>query len=206
MKNTYIVIGVVVIVAILAFVLGSKKTVAPTTNNTNGDTYSVSDGTYKIDTTKSSIKWSGEYNKSSEDGSMAFSSGSLMVAAGAPSDLSYDIDLNSITDSSGNTVFVNYLKATTALNVDAYPDATFKINKIIANPTTGTSTGKYIIDGWLTIKNVTNDISFPATVSQNGNVVTLDSYFALNLKDWGVNAENLVGNSLVLEMHIEASR
>lgn len=195
------------VAVIIAFFLGNKKAVLPATQDTGNSTFVLSDGTYKVDPSVSTIKWSGEYSTgSTEDGVVSLSSGTVSVVSGMPSTGNFQIDLDSITDSSGNTVFLNYLKAKDALAVDDYPMATFKINKVLPNPVSGTTTGKYIIDGLLTVKDKTDAISLPATITTTGNTLKADSYVAINLLDWGVKSTPLVGNSVIIEMHIEASK
>ncbi len=208
MKNSYIVIAVIVVVAILAFIFGTRKEEfsEPTETGVVNGSAILSDGAYKIDTTKSIIKWSGEYSSGAvEEGSVSLSEGGFMVASGEPFMGTFEIDVVSL-EANSNLVLQNYLKGTEFLNVDEYPTATFAINKVLPNPVSGTTTGKYIIDGKLTIKEKTASVSFPATFSQNGNVITAESMFAVNRKEWGLDANKEIKDAIIINLYIEASK
>jgi hypothetical protein len=43
-------------------------------------------------------------------------------------------------------------------------------------------------------------------VTEAGKTIKANSYFALNLKDWGINSTSLIGNSVILEFNIEATK
>ena len=67
-------------------------------------------------------------------------------------------------------------------NVTAYPFSTFQITEV------ATVEGKTMVSGNLTIKDKTHNISFPATISMEGNVLKLTSEtFTIDRTQWGVN-------------------
>ena len=93
------------------------------------------------------------------------------------------------------------------LDVDNYPVAKFSITRVLPNPVVGTTTGKYIVDGRLTIKNVEQPISFPITVKQVGNRIIGESSFALNKTLWGVTiGDKAIKDAVFVELYIEAVR
>lgn len=207
MKNTYIVIGAVVVIAIVAFMFGNKKDkVVDMTPDTTASTVQLSDGTYTVNVEKSTIKWTGEYKSgASQEGLIALKEGSFMVASGEPFMGTFTFDVESLKAES-NLVLENYLKGKEILDIDAYPTALFAISKVLPNPASGTTTGKYIIDGKLTVKGKTSSISFPATFSQNGKTIVADSSFALNRTEWGIDANKEIRNAVMIELHIEATK
>jgi polyisoprenoid-binding protein YceI len=209
MKNTYIIIGLVIVVAILAFVFGKKgSVVTPVTSDTDNavTTVTLSDGTYTLDTEKSTLTIQTEYtNGATEEGTVMFTEGSVMVASGEPFVGTFALDATSL-EVPGNLVLGNYLKGKEFLDVDTYPTATFAVNKIIPTPGSATTTGRYIVDGKLTIKDKTTSVSFPATFSQTGRRITADSSFAVNRAEWDLNGNKELKNPVLVELHIEASK
>ena len=206
MKNTYIIIGAVVIVAIIAFFVGSRdQVVSPVIINEEESTSMLSGGTYSVDLEKSYINWSGDYtNGSSQSGKVYLSSGSLSVANTEPSSGNFEIDIQSIK-SEDNIVLDNYLKMPDFLDADNYPVAKFSITRILPNPVVGTTTGKYIVDGRLTIKNIEKPISFPIEVKQVGNRIIGHSSFALNRAEWEIKSgDKAIKNAFSVELYIEA--
>jgi polyisoprenoid-binding protein YceI len=88
---------------------------------------------------------------------------------------SFDIDLNTITDAdltdqAQNEKLISVLKSETFFNADKFPKANFVISSA-----TKTSGNQYDIKGKLTIKGITNDVSFPATVAVNGKKLTANA-------------------------------
>lgn len=171
-----------------------------------GTSTSLTDGTYNLDIQKSSVKITGEYVKGpTEEATISFDSGSVMVASGQPFTGTFDVDLTTLTADS-NLVFENYIKGRELLNVDENPTAVFIIRSVISAPNVATTTGKYIIEGKLTVKGVTNALSFPVTMSQDGRRIYADSSFAINRAEWGLDANTELRNAVLVDVHIEATR
>jgi len=203
MKNTYIIITVVLVAAVLAFFFGSNESNAPVVVEEEGGAL-FNESNYSVDTSASSIKWTIEYSTgASEEGTVDLSSGSLVVAEGEPFAGEFLVDMASLHPDS-NLVLENFLKAESVLDVDTYPTAKFVISKVLPNPVSGTSTGKYILDGKLTVKRKENPISFPVTFSkENGNLVAI-STFALNKSEWGIDNKE-IKNAVIVELNIRLS-
>jgi polyisoprenoid-binding protein YceI len=211
MKNTYIVISVVIVVAVLAFVFGSKKPAIVKVDDvalSPGVDTALTDGSYNIDASKSYIRWSADYtNGAMEEGEILPTTGFVAVVSGSPALGEFNIDMSTIKPDS-NIVLENYMKAEGVLNIDRYPYSRFTVTRVLPNPTVSTTTGKYIVDGRLTIKDVTQAISFPITVSENGTRLTADSAFAINMAEWGVKSPVGVNLKEIIsvKLHIEAVR
>ena len=85
--------------------------------------------------------------------------------------MSLHIDIRSITDADlidkySNDKLVTTLKGETFFNSVKYPDAAF-VSTAVAHA----SGSKYIVKGKLTIKGITNEVSFPATIIINKNKI-----------------------------------
>lgn len=145
---------------------------------------------YAIDTDASSLKWEGaKITNTAHHGTVKISEGSLSFDEGALVAGNFVIDLNTIVcedldEASGKLKLEGHLKSGDFFMVDKYPTAKFEITGAEAiNKGNGAT---HRISGNLTIKDVTNGISFPAVVTVDQNGVTATARFEINRNDWGV--------------------
>ncbi|MGI9068048.1 MAG: YceI family protein [Pyrinomonadaceae bacterium] len=66
----------------------------------------------------------------------------------------------------------------------------------------------HTVTGNLQLHGVTKSITFPATIVVSPGVMTVDSTFSVNRKDFGINyagaADNLIRDEVVLTLHVRA--
>jgi polyisoprenoid-binding protein YceI len=105
-------------------------------------------------------------------------------------------------------VLENLIKAPNFLDVEKYPTAKLVINKVLPNPVVGTSTGKYIVDAKLTVKDVTEFVSFPITLTEEEGRLVGHSSFAINKALWGIKSPDNkpVKDAVSIDLHVEAVR
>lgn len=130
--------------------------------------------TLPVDTQKSSLVWTGKKIGGEHTGKISLTSGTLQVDGNKLVGGTFEIDMNSITntdltDADYNTKLVGHLKSDDFFGVEKHPKARFKVTK--ATPIAGAKAGanNYQINGALTIKGKTENISFPAAVNMNEN-------------------------------------
>jgi len=139
--------------------------------NTQVITRPVKSQSYKIDTHSSKISWLAKKVTGTHNGALAISYGKLNVQNDLAIDVSLHIDIRSITDADltdkdSNDKLVSTLKGETFFNSAKYPDAAFVSTSVVhANGS------QYSIKGKLTIKGITNEVSFPATIIINKNKI-----------------------------------
>jgi polyisoprenoid-binding protein YceI len=124
--------------------------------------------TFKVDKETSKLTWTAQKATGDHNGEVKVSNGSFAVENNVLKGGSFDIDLNTITDAditeqASNDKLVSTLKSETFFNTEKFPKASFVISSATKN--TG---NQYDVKGKLTIKGITNDVSFPATVVVNG--------------------------------------
>lgn len=160
---------------------------------------------YAIRPENSRIEFVGSKVTGSHNGSFKKFSGTIDFA-GQPekSQVSIMIDTESIeTDTADLT---KHLKTADFFDVAKYPQATFESTEIKPGGTGGTHT----VTGNLQMHGVTKSITFPATISVSPSVITVDSSFAINRKDFGINyagaANNLIRDEVVLTLHVRATK
>lgn len=103
-------------------------------------------------------------------GNIGLKSGEMLLNGNKVSGGTFVIDMNTITcsdikDEAYNGKFVGHLKADDFFGVEKHPTATFKITNVkpIANAAAGKPNNT--VTGELTIKGITKQISFPATIT-----------------------------------------
>lgn len=130
---------------------------------------------YKADTESSLINWKGFKPTGEHYGTVKVKSGSFtiqnkkIVAGEFEIDMNSIIDLDMAADSEYNAKLVGHLKSDDFFGVEKYPVAIFKVTSTEAK---GDQT---LIKGDLTIKEKTHPVSFLATISMDGNQLTLKS-------------------------------
>lgn len=135
-----------------------------------------------VDTSKSTLKWTGKKVTGEHYGTVKIKSGSLDLDKGQGS---FVIDMNSIDceDLSGEwkQKLEGHLKSPDFFNVAKYPESKFKLTKVKKE-----SGDKYTFTGDLTVKDITKPISFPVTVAKKGDMTTVAGKFTIDRLKWDI--------------------
>ncbi|MBO0949013.1 YceI family protein [Fibrella forsythiae] len=128
--------------------------------------------TYKIDAAKSTLSWNGKKVTGEHSGNIKVQDGAFVVDGSKVTGGQFTFDMNSITctdltDKGYNDKFIGHMKSEDFFNTAKFPTSTFKITKV--TPKGGEL---YDITGNMTIKGITNAVTFPATVKVAGNQIT----------------------------------
>jgi polyisoprenoid-binding protein YceI len=191
MKNTYIMVALVIIIAVAAFFVGNDRAEAPVALNEGELNPILGDGSYKLDIVASKIGWKGEFvTGASERGTIEFKSGSATIAGGVISEAHFVIDMNSVVDVEGKEMLETHLKGADFFDVNAYPEASFvlrKIEPISVYNEAATDLSRYVVSGDLTIRGITQPISFTADINSASNdLIFANASFAINRADWEI--------------------
>ena len=130
---------------------------------------------FKVDNENSKLTWAAKKATGDHNGEVKISNGNFSVENNNLKGGSFEIDLNTITDAdltdqASNDKLVSTLKSETFFNTGKFPKASFVISSA-----TKTSGNQYDVKGKLTIKGITNDVSFPATIAVNGKKLTANA-------------------------------
>lgn len=152
--------------------------------------------TYTVDKENSKIEWTGTKPTGKHSGTINLADGSISVKGNVLDSGKFTIDMNTISVSDlkagdGKEDLEAHLKGTGTgteadfdhfFNVKKYPQSSFEITKAV------TENGKTSVEGNLTMKGITKNVTFPAKVTVDGNTVTLVSdTFSINRTLWNVN-------------------
>lgn len=119
--------------------------------------------TYTVDLSKSSITWSGKKFAGSHTGTVDLTSGTLAFNGKKLVEGGFVANMTTIKDADKNGGLEKHLKSEDFFGVEKFPAANFVIKKVEGNGANVNVTGD------LTIKGVTNSITFPATLVWNAD-------------------------------------
>ncbi|MBC7916057.1 MAG: YceI family protein [Pyrinomonadaceae bacterium] len=126
--------------------------------------------TFKLDTKSSSLEWVAGKVGGSHKGVIKLSSGNLVLENKKLQGGEFVTDMTTIviTDLKGssNLSLLKHLKGEDFFSVEKHPSSNFKITSV-----TPAGTDRVNITGTLTIKGITNAISFPASVKTQKNTL-----------------------------------
>lgn len=144
---------------------------------------------YKIETDKSKVNWVGKKVTGQHNGTVSLESSEIVVEGNDVVHAGIRMDMNSIvcedlTDPQWNKKLVDHLKSDDFFSVDKFPQATFVTTGFDVN---ADGNGEnYLVTGDLTIKGITNEITFPVNVETNGSLLTANGTAKLDRTKWDV--------------------
>ncbi len=178
MLNKYSILKSLALLLFFAFIItGCGKTENNSTEkNSNKNVKTEVKGTaYKISTTESVIDWTGRKVTGAHYGTVNLANGELFIDNGRLTGGSFEADMNSlkvldITDAEMNGKLTGHLKSDDFFSVEKSPNARLEITGV--KPGAG---DKYEVTANLTIKGITNPITFPANITLSGNKVIAEA-------------------------------
>lgn len=167
-------------------------------------TKTPADETYEVNVNNSTIAWEGfegiKLLASEHNGTINLSAGKLFVKDEKVVGGKFNIDMNSIivldipANNSKNAKLTNHLKDPDFFDTPKFPEANFEIISIEA-----ANTDSSIVNGNLTIKGISKNISFAALIVKDANTIKANAKFYINRKDWGINyrSEDSLGDKMI---------
>lgn len=103
----------------------------------------------------------------------------------------FELDMNTITitdrqDTSSDNGLVSHLKDPDFFDVKKYPRSTFQLIKAIK--VSGDSS--FYITGELTLRAITQEINFPATIVRNGDDIVATASLTIDRTKWGITYQS----------------
>jgi polyisoprenoid-binding protein YceI len=146
--------------------------------------------TLTIDTDQSAVLWTGSKATGQHNGIIPGVSGSFMLDANNNvTGGSFEIEMSTLEDKDlspedGKEKLEGHLKSEDFFHVEKHPTAKFEITEVKAVEAEGYN---HMISGNLTMKDSTNNISFPAMVNMKDGMITASTpQFTINRTKWGV--------------------
>lgn len=142
---------------------------------------------FEIDTKSSKVSWNAKKVTGEHSGYISVGKGNVMVEGNKVVGAQVNMDLNTIVctdikDESTNQKFIGHLKSDDFFSVAKFPNANFEVTSM--KP--GNVSGEYNVKGKMTIKGITNEISFPAKVSLANGLVKAVGTAKLDRTKWDI--------------------
>jgi len=203
----YLTLSLIIILVLGAgWLLFAKQTTLKTNqqtnmNSTNNDQTKINavknpvtgDGQFAIDPQASSLAWEGKKTFIKEwidDGNIALQSGSLNIQNGQISGGEFIIDMNSISvkktgRGNGESLLTRHLESPDFFDAAQFPTSEFKITQA-AKDERDSNGLTFNVTGNLTIKGITNVISFPAQIYQSNGKIFAQATVLVDRAKWNV--------------------
>jgi len=214
MKNKLSITYLILIIAPLVF--GCRGHVKEENKN-NASASPVSSGEkYNIDTKESVITWKGSMVYSFDEGNIGYvhiSNGKLVIEKNKLVGGTVEIDMNTIEykDKTDTNTPVKHLKSPDFFDVEKFPISTFAITKV---ESVNVRSKTIKVTGNLTIKGITNPITFPAEIEVKDGIVKANGKVVIDRTQWGIRyrsgkfydnlADNAVSDDIEIRMKIVA--
>jgi Uncharacterized conserved protein len=149
-------------------------------------------GSFQLDIEKSTIKWTGANLSNSHSGTLRFAEGVFQLRQGEFADARFQIDMQSlacddINDAETNRMLLEHLSSEDFFDVAKYPTAKFQLTAAKVLPPGTPGSPNYEMDGRLTLKGVTDQVTFPAVVGQSGpNLIAGQAHLEFDRTRWDV--------------------
>ncbi len=174
--------------------------------------------TYKVDASKSVLKWNGKKVTGEHFGTINLKEGSFSLDGAKLTAGSFVADMNSIivqdlTDKEYNGKLTGHLKSEDFFSVEKHPTASF-----VVTSATPKAAGTFDVTGNLTIKGITKPVSFPVTVTPGkdgaavkGTIVVDRSKYDMKFRsksffDAATLGNNLVYDDFTIEVNLVAKK
>ena len=176
----------------------------------------VKTSTYTVDTKASKMIWKAEKVTGKHDGTIQLSSGKVMSDGKTITGGTFVIDMNTIkvvdiTDDEYNDKLLGHIKSDDFFGVKDFKTSTYEITS-----TKQIEGERYQINGKLTIKGITKDVSFPATVKVTEKSIITVGTAVVNRVDFGIKygsgtvftdlGDKAIMDEFQLEMNIVARK
>lgn len=179
---------------------------------------------YQVDVAASEVQWIGTKPTGKHTGRFRIQKGVLYVQDSTITGGSIAIDMHSLedVDLANDTVMQRKLetelKGPLFFDVEKYPVATFELTAVSDfTPSVGNEVlmkdANHTIQGNLTIKNITKNIAFPASVSIQDGMLTANANFNIDRTLWGMTyradkslQDKLIHSLVNIQLTVKAKR
>ena len=152
---------------------------------------------FKLSNNQSTVNWKGMKPGGEHYGEIEEVTGTVDTDGDKVTGGNFVIDMNTIsckdlTSEAMNSRLVGHLKSEDFFHTDKYPKAYFNIKRIKEKQVkSGDFTGNYEVTGDLTVRGVTEEVTFPAYITMEGSkVYAKTGEISLDRTRWNVNYQS----------------
>jgi polyisoprenoid-binding protein YceI len=150
--------------------------------------------TYYLNENTSVAEWKGQGPAASHQGAFTVKGQNIEVVNGKIKGGSFTIPIASIQNFNLpdhiKPVLLEHLKSPDFFNILMYPEAGFVIKRVTPLPNPGPDAvagANYRVTGEFTMIGKTNEITFPARITMEGNTLAVEATFKIDRTKWGMN-------------------
>jgi polyisoprenoid-binding protein YceI len=166
--------------------------------------------TFTVDTTSSRINFTGRGVGKNHPGTFRLSSGSVAVNGNTVTGGSFVINIRSMELGQKGDMFQGklhpHLMSGDFFDADKFGTARFEITKVApysaqAGDSSIVQGANFSVSGNLTIKDVTKNITFPAMIDLNGDMLSAKGNFNIDRRQWNMNygSDKTLGDKFISE-------
>ncbi|RZK29178.1 MAG: YceI family protein [Hymenobacter sp.] len=178
---------------LMPVLLGAALLAAPTAFAHTAPTKAAAKAvvTYKLQPQLSTLGWEGKAVTHGHNGTMQFTDGSLQVngnqvVGGMVTVNMKTMKATDITDADNQAKFVGHMSSDDFFSAEKFPTSTFKITSVKPIAGAAANADNATITGDMTIKGVTQSISFPAKVGVKNGVAAATGKVAIDRTKFGL--------------------
>jgi polyisoprenoid-binding protein YceI len=145
---------------------------------------------YIVDAAKSKLNWDASKVTGKHNGHINIKDGMMKKEVSNFSGV-FNIDMNTIKiedlkDAATNAKLLGHLRSDDFFSVDKFGTSTFKLKSVKETKSKTDANITHTVTGDLTIKGITKEINFPATIKFTSNGFTADAKFTINRAKWDI--------------------
>ncbi|MBX7181677.1 MAG: YceI family protein [Bacteroidia bacterium] len=146
---------------------------------------------YVFDPNSSTIHWAAKKVTGAHDGTVKLKSGELTLEGDNLKAASFVVDMTSIAvddlkDAGYNAKLVGHLKSEDFFSTEKHAEASFKLKKATPSKNASNAGKSYTVTGDLTIKGITKEITFDATIVKSGNMASAIATVKVNRVNYDI--------------------
>jgi polyisoprenoid-binding protein YceI len=178
---------------------------------------------FSLTNANSTINWKGTKRGGSHNGIIEVLNGTIDTDGSSIMGGAFTIDMKSIvcedlTKEKYNKKLIGHLKSEDFFDVEKFPQAAFKITKVVKKMSAMDGfTANHMISGDLTLKGITKEISFPAKITMDANIVYAKTgNIILDRTNWNVNyqskkvfanlMDNYINDDMIVSLNLQFDR
>lgn len=180
----------------------------------------VSGQTYQANVKNSTVNWKGEKLTGAHTGTLLVKNGTVEMKNGEPVTVKMVMDMTSMVntdlDKEYGEKLVGHLQSDDFFSVEKNPTASFESTKIEKLKEKTASGANYKVTGNLTIKGITNPVSFDAGISSKDNAVSSNGTIVFDRTKWDIKygsgsffddlGDKAIYDNITLDYKVEAAK
>lgn len=202
MKTTYT-LAAIAAIALASCENPADKTTAAAVSDSVTKVAETADGTRYTFTSNSTIGFTGSKVTGKHDGGFKTFTGHFTIKDGAPVGNDHRVEIDMTSTWSDAEKLTEHLKADDFFNVAQFPKATFDVTSL-----TKGENNSWTVAGNFNLHGVEKNISFPATVVEEGDTVKITAEFNINRQDFGIKyagkTDDLIRDEVIIRLNLEA--